>query len=347
MRYRVADCHNDLLMAVRHLRERGHEDPFGDYWLPQLRQGGVGLQVLPVATEEQFVGEGALRRCLLMIEEARHLAEVHRDAVALVSTRAEIAETITSGKIALLLAIEGAEPLGHSLELVNVMRREGVRMCSLAWNRRTMMADGVGERDTGGRLTKLGAEAVRRMEDVGIIVDVSHLSEAGFFHLAEVARKPFIASHSSCRALADHPRNLTDDQIAMLGATGGFLALNAFGPFLTDEVPTLDRFLNHVEHAVGLLGPERVGLGTDFIDDVADVVDPIFTGLLVDWTQIPKTAGLQRPADFAALAEAAEKRFGADLARRILGDNLTEFICTMLDGETAGETTPHRQGAST
>lgn len=326
MTYRIADCHNDLLIAVRHQRERGHADPFGDFWLPQLRAGGVVLQVLPVFTEEQFVGEGALRRALLMVEEARHLAELHADDVQIVQTGAEIREVIDSGRIALLLAIEGAEPIGHSLELVDVMWRMGVRMSSLSWNRRTMMADGIAERDTGGRLTQLGVDAVRRMEEIGVVIDVSHLSEAGFFHLAEVATRPFIASHSSCRALSGHPRNLSDDQLRVMADTGSFVAVNAFGPFLTDGKPTVERYVDHLEHAMSIVGPGHVGLGTDFIDDVAAVVDPVFTGLLVNHEEIPTTAGLQRPADFPGLAAAAEKRLGADTAAKVLATNLIDFV---------------------
>jgi membrane dipeptidase len=324
--YRIADCHNDLLIAVRHQRERGHADPFGDFWLPQLRAGGVVLQVLPVFTEEQFVGEGALRRALLMVEEARHLAELHADDVQIVQTGAEIREVIDSGRIALLLAIEGAEPIGHSLELVDVMWRMGVRMSSLSWNRRTMMADGIAERDTGGRLTQLGVDAVRRMEEIGVVIDVSHLSEAGFFHLAEVATRPFIASHSSCRALSGHPRNLSDDQLRVMADTGSFVAVNAFGPFLTDGKPTIERYVDHLEHAMSIVGPGHVGLGTDFIDDVAAVVDPVFTGLLVNHEEIPTTAGLQRPADFPGLAAAAEKRLGAETAAKVLATNLIDFV---------------------
>jgi membrane dipeptidase len=326
VRYRIADCHNDLLVAVRHQRERGHVDPFGDFWLPQLREGGVSLQVLPVFTEEQFVGEGALRRALLMVEEARHLAEVHADDVAIVHTGAELRAVVDSGRIALLLAIEGAEPIGHSLELVDVMWRMGIRMSSLSWNRRTMMADGIAERDTGGRLTQLGVDAIARMEDIGVVVDVSHLSEAGFFHLAEVATRPFVASHSSCRALSGHPRNLSDEQLRVMAGTGSFVSINAFGPFLTDGKPTVEHFVDHLEHAISIVGPDRVGLGTDFIDDVAAVVDPVFTGLLVDREEIPVTAGLQRPADFPNLAAAVETRLGAETAAKVLGTNLIDFV---------------------
>ena len=288
------------------------------------------LQVLPVCTEEQYVGEGALRRCLLMLEEAWHIAEVHAQDVAIVETSAGIRRALEDGKIALLLAIEGAEPVGSQLQILDVLWRAGVRMCSLTWNRRTMMADGIAERDTGSRLTNLGVDAVARMEELGIIVDVSHLSQAGFYHLARIATRPFIASHSSCRALADHPRNLTDDQLKVCGDTGSFVSINAFGPFLADQSPSVASFADHVEHALALLGPGHVGFGTDFIDDVAGIVDPIFTGLLVDLADIPATQGLQRQADFPNLVKLLDARLGSDLTRRVAGQNMIDFVCTAL-----------------
>jgi membrane dipeptidase len=325
----MADCHNDLLMAVRHLRERGHADPFGDFWLGQLRQGGVVLQVLPVCTEEQFAGEAALRRCLLMIEEAYHLADVHRADVSVVHTGAELTTTIEQGRIAIVLAIEGAEPVGHDLAILDTLFRAGVRMSSMTWNRRTLMADGVGEHDTGGRLTGLGVEAVREMERIGMVLDISHLSEAGFWHVVDVADKPFVASHSSCRALRDHARNLTDDQIRTVGASGGFVAINAFGPFLS-PVPDAHSYVDHVAYAVQLVGADHVALGPDFIDDVAATVDPIFTGLLVDPTGLQVVKDLRRPADLAELGPLLVERLGAEVARQVASVTMLEFLTAAL-----------------
>jgi membrane dipeptidase len=325
----MADCHNDLLMAVRHLRERGHADPFGDFWLGQLREGGVVLQVLPVCTEEQFAGEAALRRCLLLIEEAYHLADVHRADVSVVHTGAELTTTIEQGRIALVLAIEGAEPVGHDLAILDTLLRAGVRMSSMTWNRRTLMADGVGEHDTGGRLTGLGVDAVREMERIGMVLDISHLSEAGFWHVVDVAGKPFVASHSSCRALQDHPRNLTDDQIRAVAASDGFVAINAFGPFLS-PVPDAHSYVDHVAHAVQLVGPDHVALGPDFIDDVAATVDPIFAGLLVDPTALPVVKDLRRPADLAELGPLLVERLGAEIARQVASITMLDFLTAAL-----------------
>ncbi|GAB2963340.1 dipeptidase [Amycolatopsis acidiphila] len=330
----IADCHDDLLMAVRHLRERGHADPFGDFWLPQLREGGVALQVLPVYTEEQFVGEAALRRCLLMLEEARHLANLHTADVAIVETADELARVQAHGKIALVLAIEGAEPVGRDLAMFTVLWRAGVRMSSLTWNRRTMLADGVGEEDTGGRLTGLGVEAIAEMERLGMVLDVSHLSEKGFWHLAEVARAPFVASHSSCRALQDHPRNLTDEQIRAVAASGGFVGINAFGPFLRDR-PDIGSYVDHVEHAVGLVGAGHVALGPDFMEDVTATVDPVLTGALVDLADLPVVDGLRRPADFATLGPLLLNRLGDEAARAVAHDTLAAFLAKALPPDNA------------
>ncbi|WP_028851366.1 membrane dipeptidase [Thermocrispum municipale] len=321
----MADCHDDLLMAVRHLRERGHRDPFGDFWLPQLREGGVILQVLPVYTEEQFVGEGALRRALLLLEEARLLAEMHSNDVVIVETSGALFRALEQGRIALLLAIEGAEPVGNDLAMLDVFWRSGVRMASLTWNRRTMLADGVGEHDTGGRLTALGMEAVAEMERLGVVLDVSHLSLAGFWHVAEIARRPFVASHSSCRAVHDHPRNLTDEQIRAIAASGGFVGINAFGPFLHDK-PELRHYVNHVAHAVELVGSEHVALGPDFLDDVARAVDPILQGALVDLTALPLVEGLRRPADLATLGPLLVDRLGERDAYAVASRTLIDFL---------------------
>lgn len=325
----IADCHDDLLLAVRYLRERGHDDPFGDFWLEQLTDGGVRLQVLPVCTEEQYVGEGALRRCLLMIEEAYNIASVHAAHVGIAHTGSELDSILGSGRIAFVLAIEGAEPVGSSVEVIDSLFRAGIRMSSLTWNRRTMMADGIGERDTGGRLTQLGVDAIGRMEERGMVLDVSHLSEAGFWHVAEVAKKPFVASHSSCRALQDHPRNLTDEQIRAVAASGGFVALNAFGPFLHDQ-PTIHSYVDHVAHAVSLIGPDHVALGPDFIDDVAATVDPIFTGLLVDANNLPVVERLSRPADLSGLGDLLVERLGAEAATRVAFGTLRDFLASAL-----------------
>ena len=324
----VADCHNDLLLACQHRRERGVSDPFGEDWLPGLRAGGVVFQVLPIFTEEQFIGEGALRRTLEILELARQIAALHRHDVGIVETAGDIDGILADGRIALLLALEGAEPVGSSLSMLETMWRLGVRMASLTWNRRTMLADGVGETDTGGRVSSLGVEAVAEMERLGMVVDVSHLSSHGLAHLAEVAAEPFVASHSSCRALCDHPRNLSDEQLRLVAGSGGFIGLNAFGRFVAATgTPTIGRFVDHVEHAAAIAGDGAVAIGADFIADILQQVDPILgRQLLVRLEDLVHIEELKAPADFARLSGELVDRFGAGRAARFAGENVLEFF---------------------
>ena len=176
--------------------------------------------VLSVYTEDWFTGEAALRRALTTIETARQMAQRHAGEVALVTTATELRAALDSDRIALLLAFEGMEPVGADIDLIDTFWHLGVRMASLTWNRRTPFADGLGERGTGAGLTDLGVKAIERMESLGMIVDVSHLSDAGFDHIAELATRPFVASHSSCRDVFDHPRNLDDARLRRSPSTG-------------------------------------------------------------------------------------------------------------------------------
>ena len=327
---RVVDAHNDLLCAVLHQRERGFSDPFGDFWLPRLRTGGVAVQFLPVFTEDQHLGEGALRRALLMLEEARNIASVHSSEVAIVETSPQMADALAKNKIALILAVEGSEPIGHSLGVLDTLWRLGVRCMSLTWNRRTMMADGVGEAATGGGLTDLGIEAVAEMERLGIIVDVSHLSNPGVDHVSAIATRPFVATHSSCHALHPHPRNLTDVQMRAIRDSGGVVGINSFGAFLAADQPKLGDYATHIEHAVRVVGAHSVGLGCDFMDDLLQIIDPILGGGLVDTENLPIIDGMRDPTDLKAFTEVLAGRLGAENARLVAGESWIDFLAAAL-----------------
>ena len=247
--------------------------------------------------------------------------------VAVVESAADIDRIIGSGRIALLLAIEGAEPVGASISMFETLHRLGVSMASLTWNRRTMLADGIAESGTGGRLSSLGVEAVDEMERLGMVVDISHLSAAGVDHIAEIATAPFVATHSSCRALCDHPRNLTDSQIGLVAASGGFVAANAFGSFVSETAPTIDAFIDHLEHAAAVAGEDRVAIGADFIDDLIRAVDPILgRQLLVDPADLSFIDDLKAPADFVNLSERLIERCGPGRAARFASTNMLDFF---------------------
>ena len=320
-----ADCHNDLLLGVTVQRDLGNDGLFADFWLPQLRAGNVRLVVLPVYTEDWFTGEAALRRALTTIETARQMAQRHAADVALVTTAGELRAALDADRIALVLAFEGMEPVGADVDLIDTFWHLGVRMASLTWNRRTPFADGLDERGTGAGLTELGLKAIERMEGLGMIVDVSHLSDSGFEHIASVAARPLVASHSSCRDVFDHPRNLRDDQLLTIADRGGFVGLNAMADFV-GQGSTIDTFVDHVEHAVELIGAEHVGLGLDFLADTEAHSLPVSAqpghGFFIDV--------LERPDDLPAFGKRLEERLGPEVAGQVASGSLVSALERLL-----------------
>lgn len=320
-----ADGHNDLLITCLYERERGRGDLFGDYWLGELVSGKVGVQVLSVFVEDQYLQELALRRALLLIEEAWRIAADHRDSVRIVSTRKELHEARNSGHIALVLALEGCEPIGRDPGLLDTFFRLGVRLVSLTWNRRNALADGQGEGVAASGLTSLGKEALMEIRRLGLILDVSHLSDSSFWDVLSHHQAPLMASHSSVRSVFNHPRNLTDAQLMAIRDSKGIVCVNAHGPFLGQD-PGVPQLIQHVKQAIALIGPAAVGFGFDFAWDLLTRIDPLVGGTPFDPKKIPWTSGLTRPSDLTNLEHALREELGSVNAAQVAGENLVNFL---------------------
>ena len=163
-------------------------------------------------------------------------------------------------KTAAFLAIEGAEAIGCDPGRLEDVYARGVRMITLTWNFENALG---GTCKTGGGLTEQGREFVRRAQELGMIVDISHSSDAVFFDVCEIATKPIIASHSNCRAVCDHPRNLTDDQLRCVRQLGGTVGINLYPPFLRGETASFEDVRRHMEHMLEIAGEDIVALGGD------------------------------------------------------------------------------------
>jgi len=180
-------------------------------------------------------------------------------------TAEEIEAAWAAGKSAAILSVEGAELLGCSLEELERAYRLGVRAVNLTWNHANALSGSNDEEPEKG-LTDQGRAFVRRMQELGMLVDVSHLSDPGFwdvYELSQAAGKPFFASHSNARAVCPHKRNLTDEQFTAIMKSGGVAGLNMSAEFLGED-PTVDTVVAHVEHWFGLGGEANVSLGGDW-----------------------------------------------------------------------------------
>lgn len=266
----VVDAHCDTLMQLlpeggwgREPRRLGERSEKGHVDLPRLVEGGVDCQVFAIYTARQENEPWALRTALRMIEVFNRECSLN-ERITPVQSYKDIIEANERGNVAAILSLEGAEPLMGDPTLLRIFHRLGVRMASLTWNWRNPFADGVSSKRAESRLTEAGVEALREMERLGIVCDVSHLSDSCFWDVAELKKGPFIASHSNCRAICNHPRNLTDEMIKAIASSGGVVGVNFSPSFICEGKATVERLVDHIDHIVELVGPDHVGLGSDF-----------------------------------------------------------------------------------
>jgi membrane dipeptidase len=321
----VVDTHDDLLMLVARRPRAEQAAYFRTAWLPQLRAGGVDVQVLPVFVDDAYRPEGALRQTLKMLEAGWTVAEGCPDDVAVCLTGADVDAAVASGRIALVLALEGCEAVGRDVELLSTLHRVGVRIASLTHFGRTLLADGSGEDPAGSRLTGAGIEAVAVMEELGMLLDVSHLGAVGVDHVLEIARRPVIATHSSAHELRGHHRNLTDARLRGIGAGGGVVGVNVFAGFLSDDPAqfTVARVVDHLEHVADVAGPGAVGLGPDFLDQVFGELYPGVETMVVEGVDAKRyVPGLEGPAGLPLITEELVRRGWSEPdVRAVLGEN--------------------------
>ena len=305
----VVDAHNDLpvllLMRNATLGVQGVERYWSERWVPEARAGGRGR---PGAADLRRAGgaEASLRVTLLQLEALEREA-AQTPEVALCRTGAEIDAALAAGKIALLLALEGTSGIGIDVELFSLFHRLGIRMASFTHWSRAMLADGSADEDAGSRLPRNGVRALAELERLGILLDVSHLAAPAVDHALELATRTVVASHSSARALRDHHRNLSDEHLRAIAATGGVIGINVLPTFI-DENPTLDRVIDHIEHVAEVAGVDHVGLGPDFIKQWMDAVYP-------QYDEFIQLDGVDLKAEVPGLAHARPAERDGEAAR--------------------------------
>lgn len=196
---------------------------------------------------------------------ARMEAEIEKNADILVLCRSadDAEDAATSGKIAAFISVEGAELLDCSTEKLERAFDSGVRAVNLCWNYANDLCGSCAQ-ESGRGLSGAGRAFVRRAQELGVIIDLSHASEQAFWDTAEIATKPLMASHSNSKAVHNHPRNLTDEQFAALVKNGGVSGINLYSEFLSSGRTDTGDVIAHIEHFLSLGGERSVVLGSDF-----------------------------------------------------------------------------------
>ena len=261
----VFDGHVGALFdLVNSRREPGHPDATGRLDLRSFEHGGVRCSVLSAFPGERLYPIRGVRSGLQYVDAYLSLQELPGVALCMSAEDVELARK--EGRVGFMLGFEGGEFLEGSLEALRMFHRLGLRVLTLTWSERNALADGAAESGTRGGLTTFGKSVLKECARLGIVVDVSHLSEAGFWDVADLTEEPFVASHSNCHALYAHPRNLTDDQLKAVAESGGVVGI-AFNPEYTsgpDVQPTMSLVCDHILHAIDVAGEDHVGIGSDF-----------------------------------------------------------------------------------
>ncbi len=332
----LVDGHNDLPWQIRNYEPApldvaaydisratgGHTD------IPRLREGMVGAQWWSVYIPFGAVEEGAAKTQLEQIDVARQFIEKYPEHFELATTAEDVRRIFASGRIASMLRMEGGHAIENSLGALRAFYDLGVRYMTLTHNGDLDWADAHGGDHPHGGLTEFGREVVREMNRLGMLVDLSHVSDAVMSDALDVSEAPIIFSHSSVRALRDHTRNVPDFILRRLPENGGVIMITFVPSFLTDDLPaTIEDVADHIEHARDVAGIDHVGIGGDY--------DGI--------TELP--VGLEDVSTYPELfAELSRRGWSEEDLRKLAGENA---LRVMRDAEDVARRLRMERGPST
>ena len=270
---KLIDMHCDTVWKLMDLGGKGDlMTGECDVSIPRMKKAGTLAQFFACfGYLDDFKNKGGYDACYRhILEMADYLTDQTRqyeNDIALAATADDILENAAAGKISAVLTVEEGGVLNGQIERLETLYERGVRLMTLMWNYENCIGH-PNSRDTSVMwqgLKPFGMEVVDRMNALGMIIDVSHASDGTFRDVLERTKGPVVASHSNCRALADHPRNLTDEMIRALANAGGIAGLNLYGVFLgTEDESRTEEMTAHILHMIDVGGSEFPAIGTDF-----------------------------------------------------------------------------------
>ncbi len=303
----VLDTHIDVTPKLQSAWKFDERHTTGHIDMPRMKEGGLNGLFFSIYMPGTVTGPKAVNDALQRIAAVHKLAEDMPDQIMLCRTAADVRLAHRQGKIAALMGMEGGHMINNSLPVLRMYAELGVRYLTLTHSVNTEWADSSGDQPKHNGLSDFGKDVVRELNRLGVMVDISHVSDKTFWDALEVSRAPMIASHSSCRAISGHSRNMTDEMIKALAAKGGVIQINyldsfidpdlfaytqktqaarrelmqkyqnesreVFMPKIREELAaqfgappkaSWERIVEHIDHAVKLVGVDHVGLGSDF-----------------------------------------------------------------------------------
>lgn len=322
---------------------------------PRMREGGLDGLFFSIYMSGNVTGPTAVKRSLEQIDAVRRLAETHPNEIALCTTASDVRTAHKSGRSCALMGMEGGHMIDESLGVLRDYARLGVRYLTLTHSVNTTWGDSSGDKPKHNGLTDVGKDVVRELNRLGVMVDVSHVADKTFWDALEVSRAPLLASHSSCRALSGHPRNMTDEMIKAMAAKGGVIQINYLDSYLDDALyranearrpqtdamrAELEKKFPGEENAARRFQELRAysqGLGplprpswekiVEHIEHAARVGGVEHVGLGSDFDGASMPAGMEDVTQLPKITEALLKKGYTDAqVKGILGENLLKLM---------------------
>ena len=346
----VFDSHVDTPSQLIRLRDIGIDNRYGHVDFPKLRRGGVGGSFFALYTPAEMAPDAATRYALEMISAVYDAVDANPDYAALAFSPEEAQENAKNGLISVFIGMENGSPIQQSLPMLRTFYRLGVSYVTLTHNGDNAIADSAAEGTHWHGLSPFGKQVVAEMNQLGMMVDLSHASDETFWDCIRLSQAPVIATHSCCRALCNHRRNLTDEMLQALGEKDGYVGINFCPAFLSERFasdpadfalceegdrveaafiadpadvsriraweemqdrletiwrPGVKEIVDHIDHAVGIVGIDRVGIGSDF------------DGILVP------PAGLENVSRIGLVFDEMRRRgYDAESVEKVAGKNL-------------------------
>jgi membrane dipeptidase len=271
----VLDSHCDTPSEILRGRDLSIDNHNAHVDFPKLVKGGVDGAFFALYIPAAFDSdpESGFDHAERMLEGVERSVSENSDIAAFASNRIQALKNREEGKFSVFLALENGSPIGDSIDNIKWFYNKGIRYITLCHSSDNQICDSCASAEkTWGGLSQFGKEVVAEMNRLGILVDVSHVSDDTFYDVLKYSSRPVVATHSCCRAICGHPRNMTDDMIKALADAGGVIQINFYPFFLDPEFtdvdfsirPSYKKVADHIDHVVNLVGIDHVGIGSDF-----------------------------------------------------------------------------------
>lgn len=287
----VVDTHDDTTQRLLDGKfDLGEKHDTGSIDVPRMKEGGLGAIFFSIWMPSKVTGPEAVKRSLDQIDAVREQVRKHPNELALATTADEVRAAHKEGKVAALMGVEGGHMIASDLGVLRTYATLGVRYMTLTHSGNDEWADSSTDKPVHNGLTDFGKDVVREMNRLGIMVDISHVSDKTFYDALAISKAPMIASHSSCRAICDAPRNMTDQMIKDLATKGGVIQINYHVAFLSQEFRSAEKADPKINEAIAAEVNKRCGdnEGCQLIEGDRITREYVAAGKLprVDWTKI-------------------------------------------------------------